>query len=203
MHHSSFLMENSDFPITLASASPRRLQLLEQIGINPEKIVHPRINETPQKKELPRQYVQRLAQEKLSAGRELSLESPMILAADTVAAAGRRILNKTQDVKIAEKQLRLLSGRRHRVYTAVILYNAKTQRISSRLVCTIVHFSRLTDKQLFSYLETDEWKDKAGSYSIQGYAASFIKSINGSYSNVVGLPLFETAQLIRGQGLIP
>ncbi len=203
MHHTYFLSGKSNFPLILASASPRRLQLLKQIGINPEKIVHPQIDETPQKKELPRLYVQRLAQEKLYAGKKHASESSMVLAADTIAAAGQRILNKTQDINIAEKHLRLLSGRRHRVYTAVTLYNSEKQRTFFRLVCTIVHFSRLTEKQLFTYLETNEWKDKTGSYAIQGYAASFIQSVNGSYSNIIGLPLFETAQLLRGQGLIP
>lgn len=203
MPHPSPLIGNNLFPITLASASPRRLQLLQQIGITPADVVHPDIDETPHKAEEPRHYVQRLAQEKLLAGQKLVIDTPFILAADTIAAAGRRILNKTQDINLAEKQLRLLSGRRHRVYTAVMLLNTQKQRISSRIVCTIVHFARLTEKQLTTYLQSNEWQGKAGSYAIQGQAASFIQSINGSYSNIVGLPLFEVAQLLRGQGLIP
>lgn len=202
MHHSDLRMENT-FPLTLASASPRRLQLLKQIGVVPEQIVHPDIDETPQKNELPRTYVQRLAREKLLAGMKLAPDASFILSADTIAAAGHRILNKTQDINVAEKQLRLLSGRRHRVYTAVTLFNKHNKRISARLVCTMINFARLTEAQLLTYLKTEEWKDKAGSYAIQGYAASFIKSVNGNYTNSVGLPLFETAQLLRGQGLIP
>lgn len=189
-------------PIVLASASPRRLQLLEQIGIAPQVVVATEIDETPLKQELPRVYVQRLAHAKAVAAQTISENNVIILAADTIAAAGNRILNKTSDRHIAKKQLSLLSGRRHRVYTSIVLLNTQTGKTSSRQVCTMVQFSRLTEKQLEHYLNSEEWKDKAGSYAIQGIAASFIKAISGSHSNVVGLPLFETAQLLRGHGLI-
>lgn len=201
--HSPSHVPETTFPISLASASPRRLQLLKQIGIIPEQVIHPEIDETPRKEELPRVYAKRMAQEKLLAGQKLLSTPHCILTADTVAAVGRRILNKTQDMGTAEKQLRLLSGRRHRVYTAVTLSNPKNNRMALRLVCTIVRFSRLTEQQIMAYLHTHEWQGKTGSYAIQGQAASFIQSIQGSYSNVVGLPLFETAQLLRGQGLLP
>lgn len=190
-------------PIVLASASPRRLQLLEQISIAPQAVIATEIDETPLKQELPRVYVQRLANAKAVAALAMQGNDPFILAADTIAAAGRRILNKTSDRQIAKKHLTLLSGRRHRVYTSVVLINTQTGKTSSRQVCTMVQFSRLTEKQLEHYLDSEEWKDKAGSYAVQGLAASFVKAINGSHSNVVGLPLFETAQLLRGQGLIP
>lgn len=189
-------------PIVLASASPRRLQLLEQIGIAPQTVLATDIDETPLKQELPRVYVQRLANAKAMAAQAISKDSQFILAADTIAAAGRRILNKTSERHIAKKHLSLLSGRRHRVYTSVVLLNTQTGKISSRQVCTMVQFSRFTEKQLEHYLDSEEWKDKAGSYAIQGIAASFIQAISGSHSNVVGLPLFETAQLLRGHGLI-
>ncbi|MDI2113201.1 Maf family protein [Commensalibacter nepenthis] len=189
-------------PIVLASASPRRLQLLEQIGIAPQTIIATDIDETPLKQELPRVYVQRLANAKAIAAQKIERSIPVILAADTVAAAGRRILNKTSDRQVAKSHLNLLSGRRHRVYTSVVLINTQTGKTSSRQVCSMVQFARLTEKQLEHYLDSDEWKDKAGSYAIQGIAASFIKAISGSHSNIVGLPLFETAQLLRGHGLI-
>ncbi|CAI3952612.1 Maf family protein [Commensalibacter communis] len=189
-------------PIVLASASPRRLQLLEQIGIAPQTVIATDIDEAPVKQELPRVYVQRLANAKAVAAQQIEGTVPFILAADTIAAAGRRILNKTSDRQVAKKHLNLLSGRRHRVYTSVILMSTQTGKISSRQVCSMVQFSRLSEKQLEHYLDSEEWKDKAGSYAIQGIAASFIQAVSGSYSNIVGLPLFETAQLLRGHGLI-
>nr|WP_281448567.1 Maf family protein [Commensalibacter sp. TBRC 16381]MDI2091475.1 Maf family protein [Commensalibacter sp. TBRC 16381] len=191
-------------PIVLASASPRRLQLLQQIGITPQFVLATDIDETPLKQERPAIYVQRLSKTKLLAGQAmLTTNIPFILAADTVVAVGNRILNKTTDPKQAVTYLKLLSGRRHRVCTSVVLMNRQTGRIASRLVYTVVQFSRLTDRQCQTYLASNEWQDKAGAYAIQGKAASFIKAIHGSHSNVVGLPLFETAQLLRGFGLIP
>lgn len=192
-----------ELPLLLASASPRRQMLLKQLGILPEAVFASDIDETPKPEELPRLYAKRLAKAKLDAAQILKPDYKFILAADTVAAAGRRILSKTNERNEAEKLLRLLSGRRHRVYTALALLNTQTQRYAFRLVCTIVTFSRLSEYQLQSYLDLQEWVGKAGAYAIQGYAAGFVRSINGSYSNVVGLPLFETAQLLRGQGLIP
>ncbi len=182
-------------PLILASASPRRLALLAQIGIVPDQVLSPEIDETPLRGELPRHVALRLAQAKAEA-----VQSPdaAVLAADTVVAAGRRILPKPLTEPEARACLALLSGRRHRVYTGVVMITGG--RRTERLVQSIVTFSRLTDRQVSAYLAGSEWHGKAGGYAIQGLAASFIQFVSGSYSNVVGLPLFETAQLLRGAG---
>jgi septum formation protein len=178
----------------LASASPRRLELLRQIGLEPVEILAPEIDETPHKNELPRDYALRMACEKASAV-ALMRPSARILAADTVVACGRRILEKTEDEKVARKHLELLSGRRHRVYTAVCVYFPDgTQRI--RISMTQVQFKRLHPKEIDAYLQSGEWRGKAGSYAIQGCAAAFVLHLNGSYSSVVGLPLAETKALL-------
>ncbi len=183
-------------PLVLASASPRRLALLAQIGIVPDRVASSNIDETPLRGELPRQYARRLARAKADA-----VTSPgcLVLAADTVVAAGRRILPKADTTAQARSCLTLLSGRRHRVITAVVL-TAPEGRMSERVVESVVAFARLTEKQIATYLGGDEWRGKAGGYAIQGVAASFIRFLSGSHSNVVGLPLFETAQLLRGTG---
>ena len=182
--------------LVLASASPRRLALLAQIGIVPDRIVSPDIDETPLRDELPRQHAQRLARAKA-----MSVEAPncYLLAADTVVAVGRRILPKTESEADARRCLALLSGRRHRVMTAVVL-RAPDGRRTERLVQSVVGFSRLSERQIAGYLAGDEWHGKAGGYAVQGRAALFVRFISGSYSNVVGLPLFETAQMLRGLG---
>lgn len=180
--------------LILASASPRRRDLLLQIGITPDHIVTTDIDETPRRDELPRLLALRLARAKADAVNE----DGAVLAADTVVAAGRRVLGKPDDEASARAMLSLLSGRRHRVYTAVVLRLG--ERRTERLVQSIVTFARITDAQMTAYLQTGEWCGKAGGYAIQGHAASFIRFISGSYSNVVGLPLFETAQLLRGIG---
>ncbi len=180
--------------LILASASPRRRDLLLQIGITPDHIVTTDIDETPRRDELPRLLAQRLARAKADAVRD----DGAVLAADTVVAAGRRVLGKPDDEASARAMLSLLSGRRHRVYTAVVLRLG--ERRTERLVQSIVTFARITDAQMAAYLQTGEWRGKVGGYAIQGQAASFIRFISGSYSNVVGLPLFETAQLLRGIG---
>lgn len=182
--------------LVLASASPRRLALLTQIGIVPDRVISPDIDETPRRDELPRLYAQRLARVKAAA-----VEAPgcCVLAADTVVAAGRRILPKADDATQARRCLDLLSGRRHRVLTAVVLA-APDGRTTERLVESVVTFARLSPAEIEGYLATGEWQGKAGGYAIQGRAASFIRFISGSYSNVVGLPLYETAQLLRGCG---
>ena len=180
--------------LILASASPRRRDLLLQIGITPDHIVTTDIDETPRRDELPRLLALRLARAKADAVNE----DGAVLAADTVVAAGRRVLGKPDDEASARAMLSLLSGRRHRVYTAVVLRLG--ERRTERLVQSIVTFARITDAQMTAYLQTGEWRGKAGGYAIQGHAASFIRFISGSYSNVVGLPLFETAQLLRGIG---
>lgn len=193
----------------LASASPRRLQLLKQAGITPDKMIAADIDETPRKAELPQHYALRMAQEKAAA---VAAHNPgaVVLAADTVVAAGRRILPKAEDEKTARKCLGLLSGRRHRVYTAVCVIapsltlplegegsnKIASGRVVSRLEMTQVKFKRLTSKDIDAYLQSGEWQGKAGGYAIQGLAETFIPWINGSYSNVVGLPLEKTCAML-------
>jgi septum formation protein len=186
----------SDHRLVLASASPRRFALLAQIGITPDRVHPTEIDETPLRGELPRIHAERLARAKLNV-----IEAPgcFVLAADTVVAAGRRILPKAETEAQARACLTLLSGRRHRVMTAVAL-RAPDGRSAQRLVESVVGLMRLTPGQLRAYLESGEWQGKAGGYAIQGHAASFIRFLSGSYTNVVGLPLFETAQLLRGLG---
>jgi septum formation protein len=184
-------------PLVLASASPRRLALLAQIGIVPDHVISPDIDETPMRGELPRDYARRLARAKADA---VAMPDAFVLAADTVVAAGRRILPKAECEGEARRCLELLSGRRHRVITAVVL-RAPHGRVGERVVQSVVAFAHLTPRQMDDYLASDEWRGKAGGYAIQGKAAAFIPFLSGSYSNVVGLPLFETAQLLRGQGV--
>jgi septum formation protein len=182
--------------LVLASASPRRLALLAQIGITPDRVAPSEIDETPLPRELPRPHAERLARAKADA-----VEAPgcFILAADTVVSAGRRILPKAETEAQARACLTLLSGRRHRVLTAVVL-RAPDGRRTQRLVESVVGLARLTPGQLRAYLASGEWQGNAGGYAIQGAAAAFVRFLSGSYSNVVGLPLFETAQLLRGAG---
>ena len=182
--------------LVLASASPRRLALLAQIGIVPDRVISTDIDETPLRDELPRQYARRLALAKADA---VALPGAYVLAADTVVAAGRRILPKADTEADARRCLALLSGRRHRVLTTVVLRSPEG-RNSERTVQSIVGFARLTASQLDAYIATEEWSGKAGGYAIQGRAAAFVAFLGGSYSNVVGLPLFETVQLLRGMG---
>ena len=182
--------------LVLASASPRRLALLAQIGILPDRVISPDIDETPLRDELPRPHVLRLARDKASS---VAAPGCYILAADTVVALGRRILPKAEIEADARRCLTLLSGRRHRVMTAVVL-RAPDGRRGERLVQSVVGFSRLTERQIANYLAGGEWRGKAGGYAIQERAATFVRFVSGSYSNIVGLPLFETAQLLRGLG---
>ena len=183
-------------PLVLASASPRRLDLLAQIGIVPDQVLAPEIDETPDKDELPRACALRLARSKAAA---VHAQGSLVLAADTVVAAGRRMLPKTETEAEARGCLALLSGRRHRVMTAVVLV-APGCRPVERLATSIVAFARLTTPQIDAYLASGEWRGKAGGYAIQGRAGGFVRFLSGSYSNVVGLPLFETVQLLRGAG---
>jgi septum formation protein len=180
----------------LASASPRRLTLLAQIGVTPDRVTNPDIDETPQRDEMPRALAQRLAMLKLST---VAADDCFVLAADTVVAVGRRVLGKPETEQEARGFLAMLSGRRHRVLTAVVL-RAPDGRSAQRLAESIVTFARLDAVQTRSYLACDEWRGKAGGYAIQGRAAAFVRFLSGSHSNVVGLPLFETAQLLRGLG---
>jgi septum formation protein len=187
-------------PLVLASASPRRLGLLAQIGIAPDRVISPEIDETPFRAEVPRAYALRIARAKAAA---VTTPGCLVLAADTVVAAGRRILPKAATEPDARSCLTLLSGRRHRVLTAVVLVSPDGSR-SERLVTSVVAFARLTTSLIDAYIAGGEWHGKAGGYAIQGSAAAFVRFLSGSYSNVVGLPLFETAQLLRGAGwLVP
>lgn len=180
--------------LTLGSASPRRRDLLAQIGVVPDAISPADIDETPAAGELPRPYVERMAREK----NEAVVETGLILTADTVVSAGRRILGKPVDAAEAAEFLLLLSGRRHRVTTSVCLRVGETLR--QRTVETKVRFKRLSDAEISAYLRSEEWQGKAGGYAIQGIGAAFVPEINGSYTNVVGLPLTETANLLTGMG---
>jgi septum formation protein len=182
----------------LASRSPRRSALLNRIGVVPDEIVGADIDETPVKGELPSAAARRLALEKLTCVKAQYPDS-FILAADTVVAVGRRILGKPDDAAMARLHLELLSGRRHRVITAVAL-GSPGNRSSLRTSITAVSFKTLQSDEITAYLDTGEWQGKAGSYAIQGAAEAFVRQINGSYSNVVGLPLYETVILLRGLG---
>jgi septum formation protein len=189
--------------LILASASPRRLALLNQIGIEPEHLVPAHVDETPEKGELPRKLAQRLADLKaLTARHKASVagfgSNSLVLAADTVVAVGRRILPKAETMEEAADCLRLLSGRAHRVYTGVTLITPSGAR-RHRLVETRIRFKRLSAKEMEAYLASAEWRDKAGGYAIQGIAGAFVVKLVGSYSAVVGLPLHETTQLLAGE----
>ena len=184
--------------LILASASPRRLELLAQIGIVPDQVAPADIDETPAADESPRRLALRLAEEKARAVAK-SNGGAFVLAADTVVACGTRALGKASDEREARKFLTLLSGRRHRVYGGVCLIAPDgTER--SRVIETQVKFRTLGPEDLDRYLSYDEWQGKAGAYAIQGYAATFVKAISGSYSNVVGLSLCEVDGLLRGLG---
>ncbi len=192
------MLEKASPDFILASASPRRVDLLRQIGVVPDQIIPADIDETPIKSELPRQLVARLAVSKAEA---IAKNHPgtFILAADTVVAVGRRILPKAETPEEARAFLKLLSGRRHRVIGGLAVISPSGD-LRQRVVETAVTFKRLSLNEMNSYLSSDEWQDKAGAYAIQGLAAKFVRSVNGSYSNVVGLPLFETSQLLEGLG---
>jgi septum formation protein len=181
-------------PLILASASPRRLELLARIGVVPDQVLPADIDETPRKAELPRQLAARLAM-----GKALASGEGLVLAADTVVGVGRRILGKPADAAEAQRFLELLSGRRHQVHTGVVL-RQPDGRLGKRLVSSVVAFQRLTAQQVAAYLDGGEWQGVAGGYAIQGRAEMFVRFLSGSHSNVVGLPLFETAQLLRGCG---
>jgi septum formation protein len=184
--------------LVLASASPRRLELLRQIGVEPDAIDPAEIDEVPLPRELPAAHVLRLAAAKAEAVRPRHPDA-FILAADTVVAVGRRILGKPADETQARAFLNLLSGRRHRIYGGVAVI-APDGRTATRRVVSQVTFKRLSDMELAACLATGEWRGKAGAYAIQGRAAALVPWLQGSYSNVVGLPLFETAQLLAGLG---
>jgi septum formation protein len=187
----------------LASGSPRRLALLNQAGIEPDALKPADIDETPNRGELPRAYATRLARAKAEAAleavkRDDLLKDAFILAADTVVAVGRRILPKAELLDEAAQCLRLLSGRNHRVYTALCLVTPR-ETFRQRLVETRLRFRRLSREDIDAYLASGEWQGKAGGYAIQGIAGTFAVKFVGSYTNVVGLPLYETMLLLDGE----
>jgi septum formation protein len=190
--------------LVLASGSPRRLMLLKQIGVAPEAVLPSEIDETPRRGEAPQALAQRLAREKAEASAAIALSQAdlapyLTLAADTVVCVGRRILPKCEALGEAEMCLDLLSGRGHRVYSGLTLINA-SGAARRRLVETRLRFKRLSREELEAYLKSGEWRGKAGGYAIQGLAGAFVERLVGSYSNVVGLPLAETAALLAGEG---
>lgn len=187
--------------LVLASASPRRLDLLRQIGIEPDEVAPADLDETPLPRELPPAHVVRLAMAKAEAVRSRH-PGAFILAADTAVACGRRILPKAEDEATARRCLEMLSGRRHRVYGGIALATPDGE-IAVRRVVSHVSFKRLSGQEITAYLAGGEWHGKAGGYAVQGRAAAFVSWLSGSYSNVVGLPLYETAQLLAGRGCRP
>lgn len=184
--------------LVLASASPRRVELLRQIGVAPDRVDPADLDESPLPRELPADHVLRLACAKAEAVRPRH-PGAFVLAADTIVACGRRILPKAEDEATAGACLELLSGRRHRVYGGVALATPEGG-LAFRRVVTRIAFKRLSRPETADYLAGGEWRGKAGGYAIQGRAATFVCWLAGSYSNVVGLPLFETAQLLAGRG---
>ena len=184
--------------LILASASPRRLDLLARIGVVPDSIAPADIDETPAPAEMPAAYARRMAAEKAAAVAPRH-GGALVLAADTVVAAGRRILPKAEDEATARHCLSLLSGRRHRVFSAVMLVDAQGRALH-RLSTSIVTMKRLSGAELDSYLASGEWRGKAGGYAIQGRAEAYVRALAGSHSGVVGLPLFETRALLAAAG---
>lgn len=190
--------------LVLASGSPRRLQLLQQAGVDPEFLSPVDADETPKKGEVPRSLAKRLAKEKASLAYETvkrsdEMKGSIILAADTVVGLGRRILPKAEMIDEASYCMRLLSGRNHRVYTGITMV-APNGSMRHRLVESRVRFKRLSGDEMEAYLASGEWRGKAGGYAIQGIAGSFVVKLIGSYTNVVGLPLYEAISMLVGEG---
>ncbi len=184
--------------LILASSSPRRRDLLAQVGITPDAIDPADIDETPRKDELPLLHAERLAAEKARHVAARHADA-FVLGADTVVGCGRRILPKAETAQQARKCLELLSGRRHRVHGGIALVTP-SGKLAQRRVVTVVQMKRITEAEIDAYIASGEWEGKAGGYAIQGLAARFVRGIIGSYTNVVGLPLFETLALLEGQG---
>jgi septum formation protein len=198
------MMADTEARLVLASASPRRLALIEQVGIFPDLLNPVDIDETPQKRESPRGLSLRLAREKAQAARSSALvrnlgDNVYILAADTVVCVGRRVVDKPQSADEAREALLLLSGRSHRVFTSIAVVSPDG-REKSRVVDTKVRFKRLARADIDAYLLSDEWRGKAGGYAIQGKAAAFVRFMSGSYTCVVGLPLHESVQMLQAAG---
>jgi septum formation protein len=190
--------------LVLASASPRRLMLLSQVGIEPDALRPASLDETPKRTEMPRGYVTRLARAKAEAARDLiandkELAEAYVLAADTVVSHGRSIFGKPKNIEEALAMLLRLSGRSHRVLTGLSLITPD-DRVRLKVVETRVRFRRLSKEDMESYLASREWRGKAGGYAIQGIAGCFVQKISGSYTNVVGLPLTEVVGMLQGEG---
>jgi septum formation protein len=190
--------------LVLASGSPRRLSLINQVGIEPDALRPTDIDETPKRGELPRAYATRLARNKAETALGMvriddELKGAYILAADTVVSVGRRILPKAELLDEAAQCLRLLSGRNHRVHTAICLVTPK-ETFRQRYVETRVRFKRLSEQDIEAYLASGEWRGKAGGYAAQGIAGGFVVKLVGSYSNIIGLPLYEALTLLGGEG---
>lgn len=190
--------------LALASASPRRYALLQQIGVTPDAVLPTDIDETPLKGEKARALVTRLSREKAASALRVARADPalkdsFIIAADTAVSVGSRVLPQAQHVDEAANCLRLLSGRAHRVFTSVVVITPKDQ-LRQRVVDARVRFKRIGNDELEAYLASGDWRGKAGGYAIQGLAGSFVVKLVGSYSAVVGLPLYETASLLLGDG---
>ncbi len=194
----------SELKLVLASASPRRLALLQQVGVEPDALRPATIDETPHQNEMPRSFVARLARAKANAAKDSLIDDEvlskaLVLAADTTVAVGRRIVTKPQFVDEEAAALQLLSGRSHKVYTGICLITPE-DAMRQRVVETRVRFKRLSSTEMDSYLATQEWRGKAGGYAIQGLAGAFVQKLVGSYTNVVGLPLLEVVNLLQGEG---
>jgi septum formation protein len=190
--------------LVLASGSPRRLELLQQIGVEPDALLPIDLDETPRKTELPRSLAMRLAEEKARAAARIAASRPelagaFVIGADTVVSVGRRILPKCEIVAEAAQSLRLLSGRAHRIHTAVCLVTPKGLA-RRKLVETRLRLKRLSASEIEAYLGSGEWRGKAGGYAVQGLAGAFAQKLIGSYSAIVGLPLYETMSLLAGEG---
>jgi len=188
--------------LILASASPRRLELLTRIGFVPDEIIPADIDETPKRSETPNEYVQRVAREKAEKVREILGERAngcFILSADTEAVVGTQILGKARDKAEAAKIIMKMSGRKHKVLTAIHVISPKNE-VRAKLVKTLVEFKSISQEELKDYLETNLWQGKAGAYGLQEDPGAFVIKINGSFTNVIGLPLYETRNLLKGLG---
>lgn len=191
--------------LILASGSPRRLELLKQIGIDPDRLMPMDIDETPARLEHPRTLSRRLATEKAQAAyrairKDAAWQDSYVLGSDTVVAVGRRIIGKAEYSDEALAALHLLSGRSHWVYTGICLITPNG-KVRQKVAETKVRFKRLTTEEIDAYVASGQWRGKAGAYGIQGIAGAFVQKLTGSYTNVVGLPLYETANLLNGEGL--
>lgn len=196
----------NDAKLILASGSPRRVELLDQIGIKPDRLMPMDIDESAGKSEHPKSLARRLAQDKAKAAykqikNEPQWKNSFVLASDTVVSVGRRILPKAESIEDANNSMHLLSGRNHRVYSGVCVI-APNGSVRQKVAETRLRFKRISSAEMQSYLDSGEWRGKAGAYAIQGIAGSFVIKLVGSYTNVVGLPLYETSNLLTGEGYI-